>query len=129
MKRLHTLASTAAMAATLAAFLAGVLASPLALAHAALKSSQPAANAVLEQAPRDIQLTFNEKVESAFSSIVLQDAGGKDVAAGKAQVDAGNPLLMKLDLPALASGAYSVRWVAVGPDGHRRTGQFGFTVK
>jgi methionine-rich copper-binding protein CopC len=129
MKRLHALASTAAMAATLAAFLAGVLASPLALAHAALKSSQPAANAVLEQAPRDIQLTFNEKVEPAFSSIVLQDAGGKDVAAGKAQVDAGNPLLMKLELPALASGAYSVRWVAVGPDGHRRTGQFGFTVK
>jgi methionine-rich copper-binding protein CopC len=117
------------MAATLAAFVAGVLASPLALAHAALKSSQPAANAVLEHAPRDIQLTFNEKVEPAFSSIVLQDAGGKDVGAGKAQVDAGNPLLMKLELPALASGAYSVRWVAVGPDGHRRTGQFGFTVK
>lgn len=51
------------------------------------------------------------------------------MSAGKAQVDAGNPLLMKLELPALASGAYSVRWVAVGPDGHRRTGQFGFTVK
>jgi methionine-rich copper-binding protein CopC len=126
MKRLHTLASNAAMAAALAA---AVLASPLAQAHAALKNSQPAANAVLEQAPRDIQLTFNEKLEPAFSSIVLQDAGGKDIAAGKAQVDAANPLLMKLDLPALASGAYSVRWVAVGPDGHRRTGQFGFTVK
>ena len=121
MKRLHTMA--------LAATLAASLASPLAFAHAALKGSQPVANAVLEQPPREIRLTFNEKVEPAFSSIVLQDAGGKEVAAGKAMVDAANPLLMKLDLPALAAGAYSVRWVAVGPDGHRRSGQFGFTVK
>ena len=122
MKRLLTLSLAAALAAA-------TLASPLACAHAALKGSQPAANAVLEQAPRDIQLTFNEKVEPAFSSIALRDGGGKDVAAGKAQVDAANPLLLKLDLPALGAGAYSVRWVAVGPDGHRRTGQFGFTVK
>ncbi|SFU91535.1 copper resistance CopC family protein [Pseudoduganella namucuonensis] len=122
MKRLHTLSLAAMLAA-------GALASPLAAAHAALKNSNPAANAVLEQAPREIVLTFNEKVEPAFSSIAVLEAGGKDIAAGKAQVDAANPLLMKLELPALAAGAYSVRWVAVGPDGHRRTGQFGFTVK
>jgi methionine-rich copper-binding protein CopC len=68
-------------------------------------------------------------VEAAFSSIVVQDGGGKDIEAGKAQVDAANPILLKLELPALGSGSYSVRWVAVGPDGHRRSGQFGFTVK
>lgn len=126
MNSLHARLHGAALAALLAA---AALSSPLAAAHAALKQSQPAANAVLDRAPRDIELTFNEKVEPAFSAITLQDAGGKDVAAGKARVDAANPLLLKLELPALASGAYSVRWVAVGPDGHRRSGQFGFTVK
>jgi methionine-rich copper-binding protein CopC len=122
MKRLQTLAAGLLM-------LASAVASPLAAAHATLKNSQPIANAVLEKAPPDIQLTFNEKVEAAFSSIVVQDGGGKDIEAGKAQVDAVNPVLLKLDLPVLGTGSYSVRWVAVGPDGHRRSGQFGFTVK
>jgi methionine-rich copper-binding protein CopC len=122
MKRMQTMAAGLLV-------LAGAVASPLAIAHATLKNSQPIANAVLEKAPPDIQLTFNEKVEAAFSSIVVQDGGGKDIEAGKAQVDAANPVLLKLDLPALGTGSYSVRWVAVGPDGHRRSGQFGFTVK
>jgi methionine-rich copper-binding protein CopC len=122
MKRMQTMAAGLLM-------LASAVASPLAIAHATLKMSQPIANAVLEKAPPDIQLTFNEKVEAAFSSIVVQDGGGKDIEAGKAQVDAANPILLKLELPALGSGSYSVRWVAVGPDGHRRSGQFGFTVK
>lgn len=130
MKRLHTFALGALLAA-------GSLASPLAAAHAAVKHSLPAAGAVLDQAPKQIELAFNERVEQAFSSIGLHEGSttqpgkqpGKQLSTGKAYVDPADPRLLKLELPALASGAYSVRWVAVGPDGHRRTGEFGFSVK
>jgi len=36
---------------------------------------------------------------------------------------------MRVDVPALPTGAYSVTWAAVGGDGHRRKGDFKFTVK
>nr|WP_315397141.1 copper resistance protein CopC [uncultured Duganella sp.] len=106
------------------------LANAPAMAHATIQVSEPAANAELAKAPPAIALTFNEDVEPAFSSIVLQDATGKAVPeVGKAAVDATNKRLLKLDLPPLKSGGYIVRWVAVGPDGHRRNGQYNFSVK
>jgi methionine-rich copper-binding protein CopC len=123
MQRLHTLATSAVLSiATLAA--------PLAMAHATIQASEPAANAELAKAPAAIALTFNEALEPSFSTIVLQDATGKAVPnVGKAAVDASDKRLLKLDLPVLKSGGYIVRWVAIGPDGHRRVGQYNFAVK
>ncbi len=123
MKTLHTmLASAIVVVATLAA--------PFAAAHATLKKSSPAAGAVLDAAPNEITLTFNERVEQAFSSITLTDAGGHAVAdTAKAAVDAANPAMLRLVLPPLPAGAYTVDWAAAGHDGHRRKGGFAFTVK
>ena len=123
MKQLHRLALACVVAGS-------VFASPFAAAHAALKGSVPAADAIVEASPKEIVLTFNEKVEESFSSVVLKDAGGKDVATGKAHVDAANAAILRVDVPAaLAAGVYNVQWTAVGHDGHRRTGTFKFTVK
>ncbi|MBJ7312976.1 copper homeostasis periplasmic binding protein CopC [Rugamonas sp. CCM 8940] len=121
MKTLHAMV----VAATLAA---GALFSSQALAHASLKVSEPPAGATVA-APKEIALTFNEKVEAAFSGITLADGGGKPVAVGKAQVDGANPAILRLGLPLLAPGAYTVSWAAAGRDGHRRKGEFTFTVK
>lgn len=102
---------------------------PLVFAHATVKESVPASGAVLVKSPQQIVLTFNEKVEPAFSSIDVKDFSGKAVAGSKAFVDPADPILLKLDLPSLGSGAYQVNWTAVGPDGHRRKGAYSFTVK
>ncbi|WP_395408251.1 copper homeostasis periplasmic binding protein CopC [Pseudoduganella sp. UC29_106] len=113
-------------------FVTGLLLSavaPLVFAHATVKQSIPAAGATLDKAPQQIVLTFNEKVEPAFSSIELKDFSGKAVGESKAFVDSADPVLLKLDLPSLAAGSYQVNWVAVGPDGHRRKGSYSFTVK
>lgn len=118
MKYLSTLA--------LACAAAGILfAAPHAAAHAMLKESSPAANSTVS-APKEVALMFNEKIEPAFSSVKVNDAGGKEVAAGKGEVDGAR---LRLALPELAPGAYAVQWVGVGNDGHRRSGQFQFTVK
>jgi methionine-rich copper-binding protein CopC len=124
MKALHR-----AIAVTVAVVAAAVLASPVALAHATLKSATPAAGATVDAAPKEIALTFNEKVEQAFSSITVADAAGKAVATGKATVDEVNPAILRLAVPGLTAGTYTVSWAVAGHDGHRRKGDFKFTVK
>ncbi len=122
MKALRTMIIATAMAAA-------TVASPFASAHASLKSSNPEAGATLAAAPKEIALTFNEKVEEAFSTITLADGEGKAVAADKAKVDAANPAILRLVAPTLAAGSYTVTWAVAGHDGHRRKGEFKFTVK
>ena len=122
MKVLRTMIIATAMAAA-------TVASPFASAHASLKSSNPEAGATLAAAPKEIALTFNEKVEEAFSTITLADGEGKAVAADKAKVDAANPAILRLVAPTLAAGSYTVTWAVAGHDGHRRKGEFKFTVK
>ena len=122
MKALRTLIVAAAMAAA-------TLASPFASAHATLKVSNPEAGATLAAAPKDITLTFNEKIEESFSTITIADGQRKEVTAGKAKVDTTNPAILRLDVPALAAGSYTVTWAVAGHDGHRRKGDFKFTVK
>ncbi|MBA5686388.1 copper homeostasis periplasmic binding protein CopC [Rugamonas apoptosis] len=113
----------------IAAMAAATLASPFAAAHASLKSSNPAAGATVDASPNEVTLTFNEKVEPAFSSITIADSQGKNVAPDKAKVDASNPAILRLPVPALASGTYTVNWAVAGHDGHRRKGDFKFSVK
>jgi copper resistance protein C len=108
---------------------AAVFASPFASAHAHLKSSDPQAGASLSSAPKQIALTFNEKVEEAFSSITLAGGDGKAVTVGRVKVDSANPAILRLEVPALGAGVYKVKWAVAGHDGHRRNGDFTFSVK
>ena len=112
-----------------AAMLSAALASPLAAAHATLKSSDPQSGATLAAAPKAIALTFNEKIEEAFTSVTLTDAAGNASTTGKPKVDTENPAVVRADIGPLRSGTYTVQWAVAGHDGHRRTGSFSFTVK
>lgn len=122
MKALHTIILATATATA-------ALASPFAAAHASLKSSIPAAGATVATAPKEISLTFNEKVEEAFSTVTLADGQGKPVASSKAKVDAGNRAILRMQAPTMSAGTYTVTWAVAGHDGHRRKGAFKFTVK
>jgi copper resistance protein C len=98
-------------------------------AHATLESATPAKDAEVTAAPKEIALQFNERLEAAFSSARLVDSTGKVVTTGRATLDATDPSVMKLAVPALAPGKYKVEYVGVGHDGHRRKGDYSFTVK
>lgn len=101
----------------------------LAHAHASLQQASPPAGAVLAGAPDKLTLQFNEKLESAFSTVKLIDSKGNPVDTKRATVDSARPSVMTLPLPVLKSGMYTVRWTVVGQDGHRRQGDYQFTVK
>jgi methionine-rich copper-binding protein CopC len=112
-----------------AGVLTAVIAAPSAFAHAKLKSSDPKAGATLAAAPKEIALTFNEKIEQSFSTMVVSDSHGKAVSLEKAKVETGNPAVLRLPLAQVHSGTYTVKWAVAGHDGHRRTGEFTFSVK
>ena len=106
----------------LAILLATTAAAP-ALAHAKLKSSDPAANASVKS-PSLIRLVFSESLEPAFSGAVLSDAAGKKIPVS-ASVGGSTITLMPL---ALKPGAYKVTWHTAGHDTHGVSGNFSFKV-
>lgn len=110
-------------------FGSAVLAAPFASAHAKLTDSDPKAGTTLQVAPKGIALTFNEKIEQSFSSMSVIDSEGKPVSQDKAKVDATNHAVLRLPLTQLHTGTYTVKWAVAGHDGHRRTGDFKFSVK
>ncbi|MBK4734649.1 copper homeostasis periplasmic binding protein CopC [Noviherbaspirillum sp. DKR-6] len=110
-------------------FAATAMAGSSAWAHATLQSATPAKDAEVTSSPKEVTLQFNEHLESAFSNAKLVDSTGKEVTTQKATLDATDHSVMKLAVPALTPGQYKVEYVAVGHDGHRRKGDYSFTVK
>ncbi|AIP65536.1 copper homeostasis periplasmic binding protein CopC [Burkholderia thailandensis] len=100
-----------------------------AFAHGKLESAVPAAGSTVDTAPDALRLTFNESLETAFSTVKIADAGGVPVAAQKAKVDAANPRVLTVAVPKLASGAYTVQWTVMTADAHKTKGSYAFKVK
>jgi methionine-rich copper-binding protein CopC len=113
----------------LSLFVLSALGQAPAWAHASLESAEPAKDVALTAAPKEVKLHFNENLEANFSSIKVIDGTGKNVVTKKAVVDAADPKTLHVPVDSLKAGKYLVQWVGVGHDGHRRTGNYGFTVK
>ena len=112
----------AAMATT------AMLAASPAFAHAKLVSSNPAANATVQTAPRTITLVFNERVVPAFSKIeVTMPEHGMDVPVKSSVSDDRKRIVGTLQSP-LHKGSYTVHWTAAGSDGHKMEGRINFRV-
>jgi copper resistance protein C len=102
---------------------------PPALAHAALVKTEPPRRAVLAKAPAQVQLWFNEEIESAYASLVVLDTGKNPVTAVKPQLASDSQKSIVLPLPELVPGKYSVKFRVLSLDGHVIQSSFDFTVK
>jgi copper transport protein len=107
---------------------ASVMSSPVpAAAHAVLVRADPASNAALQTAPRQVTLWFSETVDARFSSVLVTDNSGRAVSRGAAASPDGQRLMVSL--PNLPQGVYAVRWrVLSSADGHTTSGAFVFAV-
>lgn len=95
-------------------------------AHAALRASEPAANAFLRQAPKEVILDFTEPIDGRASALRLLDGRGNEVAAGAPVISGAR---MRAAVPELLPGVYNVVWTNVSlVDGHALSGSFPFTV-
>jgi methionine-rich copper-binding protein CopC len=115
------LAVAFALAATVV--LGTAFASP-ALAHTALKSSDPEKGATVESLD-SVTLTFTESVR--FPVVLVRDAGGHSYQAGKPSID--GPKVTQKVAGALPSGKYTIAWRVVSDDGHPVEGEIPFSVK
>ena len=115
------------IAAALGAALALYGAAP-AFAHAQLRSATPAAGSSVQTAPAEVVVNFSESLEVAFSSLIVRDAAGKRVDKADSHVDGDNKTTMRVSLPTLQPGVYTVDWRAVSADTHRVNGSFTFRV-
>jgi len=111
--------------ASAALSLSGVVA---AFAHAHLVRATPAEGATVKSAPNEVTLKFNEKLEPAFSSAVIRDSAGKQVDKADAQVDKADRTVVRVSVPPLNPGVYTVEWRAMSSDTHKINGNFTFRV-
>lgn len=107
----------------------GAVALPAALLfHAELKSSSPGRDAVLKAPPREVTLTFSERVNQKLSAIAILRPDSSEVM--KLVLDASrNPRVLHAPLTrALPPGRYLVRYRTASADGHAVRGAFAFAV-
>jgi hypothetical protein len=99
-----------------------------AMAHAELHHAVPSPGSSMPTAPSEVTLNFSEKLEAAFSSVVVRDAAGQRVDKADGHIDEEDPTVIHASLQPLAVGTYTVRWRAVSVDTHRSEGTFTFRV-
>ncbi len=94
-------------------------------AHAFLDHAEPRVGSTVSTAPRELSLSFTQKLEPAFSSVEVTDANGTRVDLGKPSISSS---VMRIGLKQLSPGTYRVRWHVLSVDTHTTEGSFTFQV-
>lgn len=118
------------MSALLCALFLWAVAGPApAGAHAALVASSPTRRAALTEPPPHVELAFSERLEAAYVRLSVVDAQGLRVDLGDAAVTLGDARRLRVSLPPLGPGSYTVRFRVLSVDGHVVESSFAFTVR
>ncbi len=98
-----------------------------AAAHAQLISTDPTDGALLQQAPDQVTLTFNEPVRLTAQEITVYDADGQTLPSEA--VSTGTEVTIDLpDADELGRGTFVVGWFVLSADGHPISGSLTFSV-
>jgi len=104
----------------------GLCGPPAARAHAFLDHAEPRVGSTVAAAPTAVSLTFTEPVEASFCRIEVRDAHGEKVADAALEHPQSDQL--RLPLPSLPHGVFTVHWTVTSVDTHQTEGNFEFTV-
>lgn len=94
-------------------------------AHAFLDHAEPRVGNKVATPPRQVSLWFTQKLESAFSTVTVTNAGGERVDTGKPRVNGSQ---MSVSLRPGGTGTYHVNWHVLSVDTHTTDGNFTFQV-
>ncbi len=111
------------------ALLAGLIHTSQVYAHATLTKSEPPRRASLSAPPKHIQLWFNDEIEGGYASIIVLDSDKKSVTEALPEMVPGDLTSVKLQLPEINPGRYTVEYRVLSVDGHVVESSFGFMVK
>ncbi len=113
----------------LIAAVVGALALPAAAwAHAALITTSPLGNKVLNTAPSQITMTYSEPIEPRFAIVSVTDAAGNLVTNGSPSRSPQDANTLVVPLEHVPEGWYLVYWRVISVDGHPVRGAWTFAV-
>lgn len=125
----HTLTGTLIRATGLLAILLTALiagAAPVA-AHASLQTTTPAADEVIDDAPDQVRLEFDEPVDATLGGVRVTSPGGNRVDTGAASSSTGGRTV-EAAVDDGREGTFLVEWSVVSEDGHLLQGSFIYSV-
>ncbi len=103
---------------------AACLITQLAQAHARLESSVPADGSTLSAVPAALEMRFSEPARLTALSIQRNQEPRQALKS----LPTSTERTLRVSLPALAPGVYSVTWRVVSADGHIASGAIRFTL-
>jgi copper resistance protein C len=98
-------------------------------AHAIMVKSQPVVDSTIAEAPKQVDVWFNDKVGSEYKALAVIDNTGKRVDNKDAAQETFDQSHLYVTIPQLPPGTYNVRYRVVSLDTHIVTGKFKFTIK
>lgn len=107
-------------------FAAVFVSAELVCAHALVIDSVPSRGAVLPNAPENVTLRFNAKIELALTRVVLKLREGKEVPLEVSKDSTPDRLV--IPLPPLVPGIYIIQYRVLATDGHLTEGTLHFTI-
>jgi copper transport protein len=104
-------------------------AATMALLHATLLRSTPAANSRLTNPPETIRLVFSEEIVPELSQITLVRPDGSSIQLKVANDPHNVHVLVGTVTPGFTSGRYKVDWRVLSADGHPVGGSYTFSIE
>jgi copper transport protein len=96
-------------------------------AHAVLEQTTPSANAQMDVSPPSVDIVFNERLDSGGAKVLVLNESSRNVAKGQPEkINEGRGL--RIALPKLREGHYTVSYSVISADGHPVSGAYVFTV-
>jgi copper transport protein len=96
-------------------------------AHATLIGTSPTADEVLDAVPDQVEMRFDEPVETVDEAVRVFGPDGERVDAGEAELTEGDATLVST-VDADQQGTYTVAWRVTSEDSHTLNGSFVFHV-
>lgn len=108
--------------------LAAIAAPASSVLHLMLVDSSPRPGAVLAASPREVLLTFNERLDTTRRAISMRGPAGA-VAMGPVRSVADTLSFAASIMATLPPGEYTVSWLAGAPAHATVRGRFSFTIR
>lgn len=99
------------------------------LAHAILVESEPEQGTAVHEPPEKIELWFNEGVGRDYMALAVIDNTGARVDDENARLGYLDKSYLRVTLPPVIPGTYTVRYRVQSADGHIVSGKFNFAVQ
>ena len=99
-----------------------------ALAKAYLVSSVPAENETVTEAPKQVELIFNDHLRTDYLAVSVVDSQGKRVDKRDVLIDDKDQSKIHANLEILIPDSYTLRYRVMGLDALIVTGKYSFTV-